>query len=35
MSIEIRNESGVAVDEAGLAALARHVLDQMRVHPLA
>jgi probable rRNA maturation factor len=35
MSIEIRNESGVAVDEAGLAALARHVRDQMRVHPLA
>src|SRR3984885_9529903 len=35
MSIEIRNESGVAVDEAGLAARARHVLDQMRVHPLA
>ena len=35
MSIEIRNESGVAVDEASLAGLARHVLDQMRVHPLA
>jgi probable rRNA maturation factor len=35
MSIEIRNESGVDVDEAGLAALARHVLDEMRVHPLA
>ena len=35
MSIEIRNESGVDVDEAGLAALARHVLDGMRVHPLA
>ena len=35
MSIEIANESGVAVDEAGLAALARHVLDGMRVHPLA
>ena len=35
MSIEIRNESGVDVDEAHLAALARHVLDQMRVHPLA
>ena len=30
-----RNESGLAVDEAGLAALARHVLDEMRVHPLA
>jgi len=35
VSIEIRNESGVAVDEARLAALARHVLDGMRVHPLA
>ena len=35
MSIEIANESGVVVDEAGLAGLARHVLDEMRVHPLA
>ncbi|HEX6933378.1 MAG TPA: rRNA maturation RNase YbeY [Streptosporangiaceae bacterium] len=35
MSIEIANESGVAVDEAELAGLARHVLDEMRVHPLA
>jgi probable rRNA maturation factor len=35
VSIEIANESGVTVDEAGLAALARHVLDGMRVHPLA
>ena len=35
MSIEIRNESGVSVDEPALAALARHVLDEMRVHPLA
>jgi probable rRNA maturation factor len=35
VSVEIRNESGVAVDEADLAALARHVLDSMRVHPLA
>ena len=35
MSIEIANESGAAVDEAGLAAVARHVLDGMRVHPLA
>ena len=32
MSIEIANESGVEVDEASLA---RHVLDGMRVHPLA
>ncbi len=35
MSIEIANESGVAVNEAALAGLARHVLDEMRVHPLA
>jgi probable rRNA maturation factor len=35
MSIEIANESGTEVDEAALAALARHVLDSLRVHPLA
>ncbi len=35
MSIEIANESGVDVDESRLASLARHVLDDMRVHPLA
>jgi probable rRNA maturation factor len=35
VSIEIANESGADVDEAALAALARHVLDGMRVHPLA
>jgi probable rRNA maturation factor len=35
VSIEIANESGVAVDESDLAGLARHVLDEMRVHPLA
>jgi probable rRNA maturation factor len=35
VSIEIANESGVDVNEASLAALARHVLDQLRVHPLA
>ena len=35
MSIEIANESGVSVDEAALAGLARHVLDEMGVHPLA
>ncbi len=33
MSIEVNNESGVAVDEAEFAALGRHVLDAMRVHP--
>ena len=35
VSIEIANESGAEVDEADLAALARHVLDDMGVHPLA
>jgi probable rRNA maturation factor len=35
MSIEIANESGYAVDEPALATLARYVLDQMRMHPLA
>ena len=35
VSIEIANESGFAVDEPALAALARYVLDEMRVHPLA
>jgi probable rRNA maturation factor len=35
MSIDIANESGVDVDEAGLAAVARFALDQMRIHPLA
>ena len=35
VSVEIANESGVAVNEAALAGLARHVLDEMRVHPLA
>ena len=35
MSIEIANESGAELDEAALAALARHVLDGMRIHPLA
>jgi len=35
MSIDIANESGLAVDEVGLAAVARFALDQMRIHPLA
>ncbi|MBO1750697.1 rRNA maturation RNase YbeY [Actinotalea sp. BY-33] len=33
MSIEVNNESGFAVDEAEFAALGRHVLDAMHVHP--
>ena len=32
VSIEVNNESGVSVDEAEIAALARSVLDAMRVH---
>jgi probable rRNA maturation factor len=35
VSIDIANESGVAFDEAALAAVARHVLDRLRIHPLA
>jgi probable rRNA maturation factor len=35
VSIEVNNESGHGVDEAEFAALARHVLDAMRVHPQA
>ena len=34
MSIEIANESGFAVDEFALEQLARHVLNEMGVHPL-
>ena len=33
MSVEVNNESGHALDEAEFAALARHVLDAMHVHP--
>lgn len=35
MSVELANESGSAVDETALVGLARHVLAQMGVHPLA
>ena len=35
MSIEVLNESGVPVDEQAIVRLSRHVLDGMRVHPLA
>lgn len=35
MSIEVNNESGVAVDEREMAALARYVLDALHVHPQA
>ena len=35
MSIEVANESGVAVDEAALVQVARHALDRLGVSPLA
>jgi probable rRNA maturation factor len=35
MSVFVANESGTAVDESGLVALARHVLDEMGVAPMA
>ena len=35
MSIEVNNETRVAVDETEIVGLARHVLAQMRVHPQA
>ena len=35
MSIEICNESGVAVDEAAIASVARFTLDALHVNPLA
>jgi probable rRNA maturation factor len=35
MSVEVNNESDVAVDESEIVALARHVLAAMHVHPQA
>jgi len=35
VTVEVANESGVSLDEAGLAALAGHVLSEMGVNPLA
>lgn len=35
MTVEVLNESGVPVDEAQVLDLARFVLAQMRIHPLA
>jgi probable rRNA maturation factor len=35
MSIEVLDESGTAADVTTLARLARFVMDEMRVHPLA
>jgi probable rRNA maturation factor len=35
VSIEVSNESGVAVDESAIASVARHVLTVLRVNPAA
>ena len=35
MSIDINNESGIEADEASSVALARVVLGEMGIHPLA
>lgn len=35
MNVDICNESGVEIDSDALLALIRHVLDEMRIHPLA
>lgn len=35
MSVDINNESGIEADEASIVALARFVLGEMGVHPLA
>ncbi|TAM82275.1 MAG: rRNA maturation RNase YbeY [Jatrophihabitans sp.] len=35
MTIEVNNESGAEIDEAGLVALSRFVLDAMEIDPLA
>lgn len=35
MNVDICNESGVEVDSDALLGLIRHVLDEMRIHPLA
>jgi len=35
MSIEINNESGVAVDEHAIGSVARHALDSLGINPLA
>ena len=35
MSIEVNNESGVVVDEAGLVALSRFIFESLYIHPQA
>ena len=32
MSIEVNNESGIEAEETEIVALARHVLDELKVH---
>jgi probable rRNA maturation factor len=35
MSIEVNNESGIAVDELAISSVAAHVLHAMRINPMA
>jgi probable rRNA maturation factor len=35
VSVDVNNDSGTEVDERALMALSRHVLGQLRIHPLA
>lgn len=35
MSVDIQNESGIAVDEARLLELSRHALGYLKIHPAA
>jgi probable rRNA maturation factor len=35
VTIDIANESGATVDEVAIASVARYVLDELRIHPLA
>jgi len=35
LSIEINNESGVAIDELAITSVARHVLDSLGINPMA
>jgi probable rRNA maturation factor len=35
VSVELSNESGFVIDEAGLQAITRHALQEMKVHPSA
>ena len=35
MSIEVNNESGIAVDEAALVSLSRFIFERLFIHPQA